>query len=292
MSWNTKTFLTLGRVSNLPTVWSNTLAGVVLAGVSPLNWNIATLIVAMSMAYIGGMFLNDAFDREIDAKERPERPIPAGHIKAAEVFSAGFTLLVGAIFFTLLAALGWGSGSALIATAMAILLCGSIVLYNMWHKNNPYSPVIMGLCRLFVYLCAAFTATRSPSVMVYIGAIVLLTYLIGLTYTAKQENLGEVKNMWPVAFIAVPAIFGIYAANTDAQVWAPLLIFVLWVCFCLYLIKRKEAGDIPTAVVSMIAGISLVDAIFIASTSSLIIMAFAIAAFIFTLFLQNYVSGT
>ena len=34
------------------------------------------------MFYIGGMYLNDAFDRDIDARERPERPIPSGHVGA------------------------------------------------------------------------------------------------------------------------------------------------------------------------------------------------------------------
>lgn len=292
MSWNTKTILALGRVSNLPTVWSNTLAGVVLAGVSPLQWNLLPLLLAMTLAYTGGMFLNDAFDRKTDARERPERPIPSGQIKAAEVFAAGFTLLAGAVFFTLLAALGGTSGSVLMAGLMAVLLCSAIVLYNVWHKDNPYSPFVMGLCRLFVYLCAAFTMTKNPSVMVYIGAIVLLAYLIGLTYVAKQENLGEVKNMWPVAFIAAPLCYGIFTAISDPQVWLPLALFTPWACYCLYLVTRKKAGNIPTAVVSMIAGISLVDAIFIASTSSLTIMVFALGAFALTLFLQRYISGT
>lgn len=36
--------LRLGRVSNLPTVWTNALAGIALAGASPWHW--ATLPVA------------------------------------------------------------------------------------------------------------------------------------------------------------------------------------------------------------------------------------------------------
>lgn len=291
MSWNAETILKLGRVSNLPTVWSNTLAGVVLAGVNPFSWNIFTITLAMTLAYIGGMFLNDAFDRKIDAKERPERPIPSGQLKAAEVFAAGFTLLAGAVIFTALATYAWG-GNVVIATVLAVLLCGAIVLYNAWHKNNPFSPIIMGSCRMLVYLCAAYTATGTPSSMVLVGAVVMLFYLIGLTYVAKQENLGQVKNLWPVACIAVPGLFGVYAAVSDAQMWIPLIAFNVWVIYCLYLIKRKQAGDIPKAVVSMIAGIALVDAIFIASMSSLLIMSFAVAAFLLTLFLQRFIAGT
>ena len=30
--------------------------------------------------YAAGMVLNDAFDAELDARERPERPIPSGRI--------------------------------------------------------------------------------------------------------------------------------------------------------------------------------------------------------------------
>lgn len=291
MPWNAKTALKLGRVSNLPTVWSNTLAGVVLAGASPFNWNIFTLLLAMTFAYTGGMFLNDAFDRKIDAKERPERPIPAGEISAPEVFAAGFTLLFGAVFFTIIAVLGW-HGSFTLALTTSILLCGAIVLYNVWHKNNPFSPAIMGVCRMLVYLCAGFTASQHPFSLLYIGALALLAYLIGLTYVAKQENLNKVENLWPVAFIATPIAFGIYSALTDAQVWFPLLILCCWVAFCLYLLRRQQRGDLPRAVVSMIAGIALVDAVFIATTSSLALAGAAVAAFLLTLLLQRYIAGT
>ena len=43
------------------------------------------------------MYLNDAFDREIDARERPERPIPSGRIGAGPVFAIGFGLLAAGV---------------------------------------------------------------------------------------------------------------------------------------------------------------------------------------------------
>ena len=159
MSWKIKTALQLGRVSNLPTIWSNVVAGIALAGASPLNGFILPLLLAMSLAYIGGMFLNDAFDRKIDAAERPERPIPSGSVKAAEVFAAGFTLLVGSVFFSAITAIGWGHNIALVTTLSIALGC-TIVLYDVWHKDNPFSPLIMGACRVLVILCLLYT---SPS---------------------------------------------------------------------------------------------------------------------------------
>ena len=69
-------------MSNLPTVWTNTLAGVTLAGRRRRRraaWLL--LALAFSLLYTGGMYLNDAFDRDIDARERPERPIPSGRVR-------------------------------------------------------------------------------------------------------------------------------------------------------------------------------------------------------------------
>ena len=53
-----RTAFALGRVSNLPTVWSNVLAGTILAGgtLDPLRTTI--LMVAMSLLYVAGMYLN------------------------------------------------------------------------------------------------------------------------------------------------------------------------------------------------------------------------------------------
>ena len=81
------TLLKLGRVSNLPTVWTNVLAGTVLAGGDWRSGRIGFVLIAMSLFYIGGMYLNDYFDRAVDARERPTRPIPAGDISAAAVKS-------------------------------------------------------------------------------------------------------------------------------------------------------------------------------------------------------------
>ena len=72
--------LRLGRVSNLPTVWSNALAGMVLASGAPDATLLLGLMLGFSASYTSGMFLNDAFDASFDQVHRPERPIPSGQI--------------------------------------------------------------------------------------------------------------------------------------------------------------------------------------------------------------------
>ena len=191
--WTVSTALTLGRVSNLPTIWTNALAGIVLAGGSLASHQSVQLVIAMSLAYIGGMFLNDAFDRRIDTIQRPERPIPAGLVSSRDVFITGFAMLFLMVLLVYLSSKG-----SLAATVAAVLLAALIVLYNCWHKTNPVSPLIMGLCRMMVYICCGLAVSGQISNHLIIGATVTLGYLIGLTYTAKQENFGRVGNLWRI----------------------------------------------------------------------------------------------
>ena len=54
--------LKIGRVSNLPTVWTNVVAGAFLAGVATDTVTLLWLMLAVTLFYTGGMYLNDAFD--------------------------------------------------------------------------------------------------------------------------------------------------------------------------------------------------------------------------------------
>src|SRR5580693_2577309 len=136
------TLLRLGRVSNLPTVWTNVLAGAVLSGGDWRSWRLGLMLVAMSSFYVGGMYLNDYFDRAIDARERPQRPIPAGDISAAAVAAIGFALIAGAV--ALMAA------ANALAAIVGLALAASIVGYDVRHKGVALAPVVMGACRALV----------------------------------------------------------------------------------------------------------------------------------------------
>ena len=284
--------LRLGRVSNLPTVWTNTLAGIVLAGGQAGDPRTGPLMLALSLFYVAGMYLNDAYDAEIDARERPERPIPSGRVSADTVFTAGFGMM--ALGLALLAWAGYGvAGGTEIAPVMGGLGLGAtIVLYNRRHKDNPLSPVLMGLCRVLVYVTAGLAVVPDLPTSLWLGASLLLCYLIGLTYVAKQETLGEVRNLWPLLFLAVPAVYAIAGALESPTVAVLAAGFVLWVGVALWFLRRRRPGDVPRAVVSLIAGIALLDAVLIAEAGDEGIAWLAVLGFLLTLALQRTVPGT
>ena len=193
--------LRLGRISNLPTVWTNVLVGALLAGGSLADPRLPLLMLALSLFYVGGMFLNDAFDREFDALHRPERPIPSGQVSARQVFAFGFGLLaLGMAVRGRRHPAHWTARRHGARSRRARRSPRRSCYYDAHHKDNPLSPLIMGLCRVLVVFTAAFSVAAMLPTAVFLAAIALLCHLIGLTYIAKQEHLERIGSLWPLGF--------------------------------------------------------------------------------------------
>ena len=173
-----RTLLILGRASNVPTVWSNCLAGWLLGGGGSIG-RFLILCLGATCLYLGGMFLNDAFDAEFDRQHRKERPIPSGDITLGEVWRWGFGWL--AVGTVILVSLGHTTGE------LAAILLFWIVLYDAIHKLVAFSPVLMAVCRLFLYFVAASVAVDGVTGLVIWSAFALAAYIVGLSYMARRE---------------------------------------------------------------------------------------------------------
>jgi 4-hydroxybenzoate polyprenyltransferase len=287
----TSPWLLLGRVSNVPTVWSNVLVGIALAsdaagGVSAAH--ALGLCVALSLLYVGGMYLNDAFDRDFDAQHRPERPIPSGAVSAHAVLALGFGMLAAGS--ALAGAIGWMRGEGASAAIRAVLLAGLIVIYDLWHKGNPLSPLLMGLCRVLVYATAGVAIARGAESKLVLPGIALLGYLIGLTYIAKHETGGGVVRLWPLLALLLPIGYGLSLPGALAKLLACVL--ALYGALTLPLVLSASRRNVPRAVAQLIAGISLLDAMVIAGSAAPQWAGFALCAFALTRVLQRVVPGT
>ena len=170
LAQQTRVLLVLGRVSNLPTVWSNCLAAWLLGGEGPWD-RFGLLCLGATLLYSGGMFLNDAFDVGFDRRYRSERPIVSGQVSLRFVWIAGTTLL----------GIGWlvivplGSNAAF----FGILLVLGIVFYNWIHKRTSLAPLLMACCRFLLYLMSASAAQLGFSQAVVWFALALFCYKIG-----------------------------------------------------------------------------------------------------------------
>jgi len=70
------------------------------------------------------------------------------------------------------------------------------------------------------------------------------------------------------------------------------LALVGWIGVALSFLLRRRPGDVPRAVVSLIAGISLLDALLIAGADAIAVAWLCVLGFLVTLALQRFVPGT
>lgn len=189
-------WLALFRPPNLLTVPGDPLAGALLAstaaGVPPA---LPTLLAAMGAAlclYAGGLLANDYFDRSVDARERPSRPIPSGAIKARGVLVAALLITLAGL---MLAAEG-GKNVLLVAC----LLAASAWFYNAVGKRIVWlGPLNMGVCRgLSLLMGAALIGSRYlTGTSVLIAALLLTAVVAAITLAARNEARTDAASRCP-----------------------------------------------------------------------------------------------
>jgi hypothetical protein len=170
----------------------------------------AGLAAASSCLYLAGMALNDYADRDVDAVERPSRPIPSGRV------TPGFALgLAGGL--TVVAA-----GIAVVADgprALKVLapLATTVWAYDLALKETPAAVTGMSACRaLDVLMGSGAHGARAalPSAAV-VGAH------IGVTTTVSRSEVQGATARLPRAALAatvgVAAVTGALAARRSGS---------------------------------------------------------------------------
>ena len=283
----------LGRVSNAPTIWSNCLAGWWLGGGGPW-FQLILLCCFVTLLYVGGMYLNDAFDANFDRQHRRARPIPSGAISEKEVWQWGFFFLAAGA-----AGLVWAG----MTTAILVLaLTACILLYNATHKFVEIAPVLMGACRLLVYLVAASIASPGTAGSAggggmtgypLWGGLALAAYVMGLSFLARKETRRGPAPFWPCVFLAAPLVLaGLWDDGPARETGTVLsLVLVVWVLWALRHVLWRRDPNVGYAVGRLLAGIVWVDLLAVADLTQPWIALFPLW-FVLALLLQRYIPAT
>lgn len=247
-----RTLLVLGRVSNLPTVASNCLAGWLLGGAG--SWDrLGWMCLGGSMLYIGGMYLNDAFDADFDRLKRRSRPIPAGLISEELVWQIGGGLTAAG--FAVIALLGRGPA------LWGALTVAAVVLYDAAHKAVTFSPVLMAACRFFLFLAAAASGRNGLTGLAVWAAAALAGWIVGLSYVARREATPSAFSKWPLLSLSTPLALAMLADNGAwrGRAIVAALALVGWTGWCLRHVFVANPGNPGLTVSGLLAGICLVD---------------------------------
>jgi 4-hydroxybenzoate polyprenyltransferase len=272
-------WLELARISNLPTVWTNVLAGWLLAGGKwdwqPLTW----LLLGGSLLYTGGMILNDAADVKYDREHRKERPIPSGRVTPIQAWSVGLgMMLTGAVMVV------WGATACIWLTSG---LVAAILFYDLYHKPWAGSVFVMGSCRTLLYLVAASAAAEHLNVRehweVIIKAIALGGYVVGLSLCARREASGaRSTGRWSLENLLLEhALFIVtfYFILAGGNYWPSVFLIVfLWIIDrATKLMRTPPPSNIGRAVGLLLAAIPLVDALAVCQVAPWVALWFALS---------------
>jgi 4-hydroxybenzoate polyprenyltransferase len=199
-------FLQLMRLPNIFTAMADVAMGFLFVK-EKLDFaqlgTLGMLLASSCSLYVGGVVLNDVVDRELDAAERPSRPLPSGRVtlKAAAMLSG--VLLLAGVAFGLAAAVGAGEQRPGVVAGM---LLGCILLYNLALKNTLLGPVAMGGCRMLnVLLGMSVAGTFAAEHWLVSGGIGL--YIAGVTWFARTE--ARQSNRLPLAAALAVMALGI-----------------------------------------------------------------------------------
>jgi hypothetical protein len=141
----------VAQLVRLPAVLSvpgDALLGAAASGQARDVPRAAGLTAASSCLYLAGMALNDYADREVDARERPGRPIPSGRVTPRFALALAGGLTAAGV------ALAVASDGAR-AVALAAPLAASVWAYDLALKSTPAGAPAMSACRALDVLMGA-----------------------------------------------------------------------------------------------------------------------------------------
>jgi 4-hydroxybenzoate polyprenyltransferase len=269
-------YLTLFRLPNLFTAPSNILAGY-YAVVEPANasgLHLGILIICSILLYLSGIVLNDYFDIEVDRRERPLRPLPAGTVSKRKVLLIGIVFIIAANFISLLV-----STSTFI---IAAILSGTIVSYDYRMKYSVYGPGMMGAARALnvmlgsspIFLTTVLNINNSARIAVVTVSLFLFVFAISRLSRKEIDETDKVRTAKGsfvlifalLAIIIVSGLVGVFLKDLFANL--ALFAIIMIITFIPLLQHRPlSSKDIQRTIKTMVLSIIVLDSAFVSGSA-------------------------
>ncbi len=199
--------LELVRPANVVTAFADVLAGFAAAGAAETllygsnqaaGSDLALLLLSTAGLYAGGVVFNDVFDAELDALERPERPIPSGRVTRSEAVALGAILL----------AIGVAAAGivGIVPFIVAALIAFCAILYDSVGKHHSLlGPINMGACRGANLLLGTSVVPAMLSELWFI-ALIPVVYIAAVTAVSRGEVHGGSRATGALAVVLLAAV--------------------------------------------------------------------------------------
>ena len=159
-----------------------------------------------ALQYLAGMALNDYADREVDAVERPHRPVPSGRVTPRFALGLAASLTTAGI-----AAASFAGGPP--ARRRALALAGAVWAYDLVLKQGPAGPIAMAAARFTDVLMGSGPRTRAALP----AAAVVGAHTFAVTLVSRSEAHGGSPRLGQGALVGTGAVSAAAASFASAR---------------------------------------------------------------------------
>ena len=270
-------YLLLIRLPNTFTAPSNILTGY-FAITSPAyahSQQLFILILSSVLIYIAGTVFNDYFDIEIDLKERPYRPLPAGTITKQKAFVIAIVSLVSANILAF--AVSWSS------FVISTILSATVISYDFRLKNTVIGPITMGAAGRFLNVIlgaspALFVLLANNNFfvrMIFVSLSIFL-YVLAISLLSRKEIDGmqtrrTIVGSFFIVFTVIASIsFAGFLGIFKMEFFANLILFAGIIIITFRKTKSRNSSlVIQKAIKNMVISIIVLDSVFISGSIGL-----------------------
>jgi 4-hydroxybenzoate polyprenyltransferase len=271
-------YLLLIRLPNTFTVPSNILTGyfAIIAPAYAHSLQLFILILSSVLIYIAGTVFNDYFDVEIDLKERPYRPLPAGTITKQKAFVIAMLSLVSANILAF--AVNWSS------FVISAILSATVISYDYRLKNTAIGPITMGSARFLNVFLGASPAlfvlladnNNNFFVRMIFASLSIFLYVLAISLLSRKEINGmqtrrTIISSFFIVFVVIASItFAGFLGIFKMEFFSNLILFAGIMIITFKQTKSRNSSlAIQKAIKNMVISIIVLDSVFISGSIGL-----------------------
>lgn len=213
------------------------IAGAELAsGGHAAPWRVALAAVVTICGWEAGLYAGDYYDREIDARSKPLRPVPSGRVSPREAFNT----MVGLILVGYACAAALGVNNLILAMVTTVLG----ITYSKTFKSRAilgnFDRGLLGICAVYFGALAGGNALQP---------IVLLLAILTFFHDSATNLIGAVRDVDGDRVANCPTMPVVYGVARSVDVAATLaLCFIVIGCIDMAVIRPSALALVLFAV--------------------------------------------
>lgn len=197
------------------------------------SWRLALAFMVPTLGWLAGLYAGDYYDRDLDAIDKPHRPVPSGRVSTREAFA----FMVGYITV--------GYVLALALSPLALLVSILTTVFGIAYSKTFKRHAILG--NLDRGLLACFTVLFAGAAVHGLGAIWPLIVLCGIFFFHDSSSnligaLRDVEGDSEAGYRTVPVVYGMFRSIRISG-----YLTLGWLAFALPLFIHYRGRAVPLA---------------------------------------------